>query len=337
MRIRGLYLRGSIYWLNFSRNGRRCFVSLETGELSEAIKRAATVRASPALSESRPFEAEIEHFLSYKIRTGRFTRSTASMSGYVLRAFARHIGKVGPQHVTGADIQRWYNHKLASFSAQTANTYANVLRSFFRWCVDTAKITHKIPVQGLDTAKESGTRLRDFCTESQRDLLISSCKREDLAFVLFCGFHAGLRKNEIIEARPFWFDIDAGLLHLRKTSTIQFKDREERTIPITNKFLEFLKQYGTREPYMLRQFVTHGVSRYRYDFSRPFKEHVRLCELPWVTPHTMRHTFASLLASAGVSLFKISVWLGDSPMVVEGRYARLKPRDPDIERSHHSI
>jgi integrase len=34
------------------------------------------------------------------------------------------------------------------------------------------------------------------------------------------------------------------------------------------------------------------------------------CE--WVTPHVMRHSFASILASAGKSIFKISEWLGDS-------------------------
>ena len=30
-----------------------------------------------------------------------------------------------------------------------------------------------------------------------------------------------------------------------------------------------------------------------------------------MTPHIMRHTFASLLASAGVSIYKIAKWLGD--------------------------
>jgi integrase len=155
-----------------------------------------------------------------------------------------------------------------------------------------------------------------------------------LLFVLFCGFHAGLRKNEIIEARPFWFDLGNGLLHLRKTSTINFKDREERTIPLTKAFSSFLVGYGLKEPYMLRPEVVHGVNRYRYDFTRPFAIHAKACELDWVTPHTMRHTFASLLASAGVSLYKISVWLGDAPRVVDGRYARLKPRDEDIEKSH---
>jgi integrase len=192
------------------------------------------------------------------------------------------------------------------------------------------------PCNGLDLAEEIGTKMRDFCTEEQRDLLIQRCNREDLLFVLYCGFHAGLRKNEIIEARPFWFDLGAGLLHLRKTATINFKDREERTVPLTTGFKVFLNTYGLREPFMLRPDIRHGRNRYRYDFTRPFNEHVERQELGWVTPHIMRHTFASLLASAGRSLFKISVWLGDDPRVVERRYARLKPNDPEIDPAYHS-
>src|SRR5439155_23224783 len=151
-------------------------------------------------------------------------------------------------------------------------------------------------------------RFKDFCLETERDRLIKECQREDLSFVLLCGFHAGLRKNEIIEARPWWFDLSAGLLHVRATPTIKFKDREERTIPLTQQFQGFLSGYGLREPYMLRPEVKHGRNRYRYDFTRPFIEHAKSLGLERIgqtklTPHLMRHTFASLLVSGGVSLY----------------------------------
>jgi integrase len=50
-----------------------------------------------------------------------------------------------------------------------------------------------------------------------------------------------------------------------------------------------------------------------------------------VTPHIARHTFASLLASAGVSIYKIAQWLGDDVRVVQQHYAKLLPKDADIE------
>ena len=58
--------------------------------------------------------------------------------------------------------------------------------------------------------------------------------------------------------------------------------------------------------------------------------------LGWVTPHVMRHTFASLLASKGVSIYKIALWLGDDVRVVQKHYAKLLPKDEDIESAFRS-
>jgi len=125
----------------------------------------------------------------------------------------------------------------------------------------------------------------------------------------------------------------AKMIHLRKTPTMAFKDREERSVPMTLAFHDFLKKYKLREPFMLRPEVEKGKSLYRYDFGAPFKKHVEACKLPWVTPHVMRHTFASLLASAGTSIYVIAEWLGDDVRVVQRHYARLLPMHEEIEKA----
>jgi integrase len=333
----GIYLRGSIYWLNYQNNGVRDFVSLDTRDYAAAIIEARRIRGAGALQSSGSFLVEINKFLAYKRRKNEFTVSSANGRFYILRAFANWVN-VPPDAVTPRQVQAFYNEKLQEHSADTANSYAMILRSFYNWAVDVARICQRNPCDKLDITETDfrGLRLKDFCSEDQRDKLIHSCTREDLAFVEYSGFHAGLRKNEIIEARPWWFDLKAGLLHLRETPTIKFKDREERTIPLTQEFQDFLVGYGLREPYMLRPEVKHGKNRYRYDFTRPFMQHVKAQELEWIgqthlTPHLMRHTFASLLASKGVSLYKISIWLGDDPVTTAKTYARLTPKDPDIE------
>lgn len=335
---RGIYRRGETFWLNFQRKGKRVFVSLETSDFAEAIVRAREIRTRPELSISGRFLDEIDRFLAYKRRRNEFTASTAYGRTYILRHFATWID-APVENVTSAQVQAFYDWKLTTCGVGTANSYAMILRSFFNWCVNTAQICRRSPVElELTRTDSKGYRLKDFLHENDRDRLIRTCEREDLKFVLFCGFHAGLRKNEIIEAPPWWFDLDAGLLHLRQTSAIKFKDRQERTIPLTQQFVSFLRDYGLRSPYMLSPGTKHGQSRYRYDFTKPFLEHVRAQGLERigqtkVTPHLMRHTFASLLASNGVSLYKIARWLGDDPRIVEERYARLRPNDPDIERA----
>jgi integrase len=77
--------------------------------------------------------------------------------------------------------------------------------------------------------------------------------------------------------------------------------------------------------------VKHGRWRYRYDIRRPFTDFMRdTIGMPWVTPHVMRHSFASILKSAGVSNAKIAEWLGNSERVTERTYAHLKPDDRDV-------
>lgn len=52
----------------------------------------------------------------------------------------------------------------------------------------------------------------------------------------------------------------------------------------------------------------------------------------WVTPHVMRHTFASIAAQGGVSLFKIGAWMGHSMSEVTEIYAHLAAYDDDINQ-----
>ena len=53
-------------------------------------------------------------------------------------------------------------------------------------------------------------------------------------------------------------------------------------------------------------------------------------DFSWITPHVARHTFASILAQKGESIYKIAKWLGDTTEVTEKHYAHLAPGDTAI-------
>jgi integrase len=163
--------------------------------------------------------------------------------------------------------------------------------------------------------------------------LIADAPNDDLRYVLFCGFHTGMRKLEIVEAVPEWFNLSARTVEIRATATFRPKDRDARTVPLTDQFAEFLKGYGLRSPYVLQPDVVQGNHRYRFDFRRAFSDYMNAQGVPWITPHVMRHSFASICASKGIDIYRIATWLGDDVRVVQRHYAKLRPDDREIMKA----
>jgi integrase len=147
------------------------------------------------------------------------------------------------------------------------------LRSFFNWCVK-ENLCRRNPVLDvqLDRIDRKGrTRFADFEVAQH---LIKNAPNDDLRYVLFCGFHAGMRKLEIVEAVPEWFNLSARTVEIRATAPFRPKDRDARTVPLTDQFAEFLMQWGLRSPYVLQPDVVQGSHRYRFDFRRAFSDYM---------------------------------------------------------------
>lgn len=329
-RLRGLYKRGNTFWFAHQKDGRRFFVSLKTDDYVQAVQKASVLLRTPSLHPTEGLRPDIEAFLKHQREHHLFTAATADSKGAILRKFGDWVGWLDTASITTEDIQRFYDEQRQTIKEGSAQTYVMALRSFFGWAVK-QKLARVNPVAEVQVGRIVSTPRRRFCTFAERDRIIAEAPTAELRFVLYCGFHAGLRKNEIIQARPDWFDLDQGLLHVRKTPTFEPKDKEERTVPLTQEFREFLAGYGRPTPFMLRPDVEQGKSLYRYDFDRPYYRHLEPLGFRWVTPHIMRHTFGSLLASRGCSIYKIATWMGDEVATTQKHYAKLLPIDPDIE------
>ena len=76
---------------------------------------------------------------------------------------------------------------------------------------------------------------------------------------------------------------------------------------------------------------TGSGTSYRVDFTEAFRNVCRNTGLDWVTPHKLRHTFASRHAIAGTSIYKIKQWMGHSNIKTTEVYAHLSPDDEDID------
>ena len=158
----------------------------------------------------------------------------------------------------------------------------------------------------------------------------------------------GLRLSELQRLQWQDLDIEQRALLVRKA-----KNRKPRTVPLSDEALEGVAAQRARCGPEVAKWVFParqtwpGGWRYRDrirsmpSWSRsiaPVQEAVEAFRrLPGRSTgrgwHLFRHTFASRLAQAGVSLYKIAEWLGHSDVRMTRVYAHLAPGyDPDIER-----
>lgn len=332
---RGVYMRGKIYWLAIQRNGVRRFVSLETGDYVEALTRADRIRGIESFIPAKTeLQKAIDSYLSEKVAAGIYTNATVRITKSILEEFQKIIGDTPLELVSSKHAAAHYARLQDRVKETTAQIHMRALKAFFNHFRKGNN-----PFDGIQLKKVIHYARTKFCTKAQRDAIIAAATSDEMRFVLYAGFHAGMRKNEIIEARVGWFMVgeDGGAVHVQNTESFTVKDKEARAIPLTPDFSQFLKGFlEGREPH--EYAVKPGRVRqkasavYRWDFFRPFHDVVKAAGCPWVTAHVMRHTFASLLVQNGVSIYKVAQWLGDGVGVVEKHYAHLSTEDPDIKK-----
>jgi site-specific recombinase XerD len=331
-KIRGIYIRGDVYWLAKQVNGRRSHVSLETRDYPEAVQRAQEIVNRPELQPALAMTAEMDRFVKHKFDTNRFSKMSVESKLSILKMFAENVKDIPPVNVTTYQCKAFYNAAKARVAPSTAESYMFTLRSFFNWCV-AENLCRRNPAAEVQLDRVDHKGRIHFANLETAQRLIAKAPNDDLRFVLFCGFHTGMRKLEIVEAVPEWFNLEARTLEIRTTATFRPKDRDARTVPLTDQFVDFLKTYGLRSPYVLQPDVVQGKHRYRFDFRRAFNDYMIAQGVPWISPHVMRHSFASICASKGIDIYRIATWLGDDVRVVQKHYAKLRPDDREIMKA----
>lgn len=330
VKVKGLWQKGNHFYWRTQKDGKRVNYALGTTDRTEALEKIFAYQQRPDLLNAGVWEHEVRLYLSTAMAQGRISRFFAPSRLAVLLAFGRSRNIGHPREVTGPTAQAWYDEKKAS-NPNTAKSYISHLSAFYAWLIEEKKV-HENPAKEVKMDRTRTKARTRFVPAAKVQKILASVEDPEMLFVLYCGFEAGMRKNEIIEARPEWFDLPGKAIHLTVTPTFEPKGRDNRTIPLKASFKAFLESYGKPSPYMIRPEVERGEGRYRTEFKKPFLRIMKDNGVPWATMHTMRHSFASNLVSAGVSIYKVAKWLGDTVQTTEDHYGHLAPQDSDIER-----
>jgi integrase len=344
------YKDSANWWFRWTDESRkRHFVALRTSDEAEAIKRARAFQADRLISvyrgNAKPPRSKLTDLINEYIRHGTtrnkkpMRKSTVENVRGNLTRFVAGRRLQFAVDVNPKNLEAWLEETRArSRSQDTLYTYARDICAFSTWLYK-AGHTSFDALKGFERPQMGSSGRKSWLRMPDVKRAIDACEDPDLKFILYCGFHAGLRKAEICAARVGWFDFHnpaEPVLHVQNDPAAGFflKDRDNRPVPITAEFHAFLKVYlkdCLPTNYALRPAKVPGVNRYRVEFRRSFDTHMRSLGLK-CTIHDMRRSFASNLVSLGEPIYSVATWLGDRVDVVQRSYGHLKAYLPTINR-----
>lgn len=246
-----------------------------------------------------------------------------------LRRVQSEIGD--PLTVTAGQLQAWANGILRHCKPWTQHRYLNTLASFYRWAILNKYMPGPSPTIGIKRAKIQQSMSITYCTKEERAEIINIAMKtgHPVGIAVPIAFYSGMRRGEI--SRLNWQDIsfDRGIIVVQQTKT-----GRARVVPLHPELHNILVKHGRKESGKVIAFRGADHIEALHSFAlRLQSKHGKIAHL--ITWNVFRHTFGSLLAQAGVSLDKISSWMGNTPEICRRHYAQFIPkdlRDNDIEK-----
>ena len=283
-------------------------------------------------------------FLAYLEFERGLSRNTLEAYRSDLLQFGRFLGERHGDALTasGADISDFLTDLARGHtdpngngtarppaSAATLHRKAACLRSFYRH-LRRENLLDNDPTAALSSPRR-GKRLPEVLTRSEVQALLASPKGSDPPSLrdralLEVMYACGLRASEVIGLELSDVDMDEGLLRARG------KGSKERVVPVGRAAVTALRAYLSHgRPALVRLaperalFVNfRGQALTRQGLYKIVRRHAVVAGLAdRMSPHTLRHTFATHLLSGGCDLRSVQEMLGHADVATTQLYTHL--------------
>ncbi len=228
------------------------------------------------------------------------------------------------------------------YSARSSARQLSTFRRFYRYCVEESIISES-PVISI-SSPFVGKSLPKSLTESEVERLLDAPDTATSLGIrdrtmLETMYGAGLRVSELVSLQVNSVNIPDGWVRLTG------KGSRERLVPLGDYAIEWLKRYldGTRDLIRKRQisddlFVTaRGKQMTRQAFWQLLRKYALIAQIKSeLSPHSLRHSFATHLLDHGADLRTIQQLLGHSDLKTTQVYTHLSSsRLSDVVKMHH--
>lgn len=269
----------------------------------------------------------ISDFLVYLSNDLNYSDNTINSYNNNLTKFNDFINKKDILKVTTKDIEKFItnDHTLA---VTTISNYISSLKTFFNYFVKINKIEAN-PCDGITLPKLAKT-LPTYLTIEEIDLLldidITNAFDARNKAILELMYGTGLRISEVISLEFPNIDYEECIVR------VMGKGSKERIVPINDIALNALKTYTTNyRPQLVKSQISnylflnnHGTKMTRQGIFKMIKKLAMLKNInKEISPHTLRHTFATHLLENGADLRIIQELLGHEDISTTQIYTHL--------------
>jgi len=275
----------------------------------------------------------LDSFLHYLTVEKGLSRNTIEAYHRDLTRFLFYLKGKGiedPAKVEKLDIQAFLLAlKRDRLSARTIARNLVALRTFFRYLIEEA-LLKKNPVEELESPRLA-RKLPEILSPAEVERLLQQPESQTLLGgrdramleVLYAG---GMRVSELVKLTLNQVNLEGGYILLYG------KGSKERVVPIGQEALKWVIRYlntirpsllkGKESPYLFVNRSGKPLSRQR--FWQTLQVYGRRAGIgKKITPHLLRHSFASHLLEGGADLRSVQVMLGHSDISTTQIYTHV--------------
>lgn len=235
------------------------------------------------------------------------------------------VQKIAPnlmiENLTRTNYQLLLNEYAKTHEKQTTTDFHHLLKACILDAIDDGYITkdptRRVTIKGKPPVDKKDKYLNQFELHKLLDDLNLDYKNK-YEWLIYIGAKTGMRFSEILAITPEDFDAHTQTFSINKTydykngtGFVPTKNQSSvRRVQVdwqtANKFYGFIQGKDAKQPV----FITMGQKIYNATVNDILSRHCKNVNIPEISYHGLRHTHASVLLYAGVSVASISKRLG---------------------------
>jgi len=248
------------------------------------------------------------------------SRATAKQYASILTMFSSYLkkNKLTIDGVNREDITSYLNHLLENeIKKSTASTILKVIKSFYSFLYENEYIKHN-PAKKIKHIKQE-KREPVFLTHEEVKALSSAADEERDKLLITMLYTTGVRVSEVISIAVKDIDTEKGLIKVFGKGA---KERYVILLPELEKRLtEYVKKHGLESEDKVLPLTPRAV---QYIINK-CAENSGIKKK--ITPHKLRHTFATHLLHSGVDIRAVQKLLGHESLSITEIYTHYSIAD----------